>query len=217
MEDNKELEEITEHEDREGESPLIPSEEEPEHEEPVESVGEPEDEPIFVPEPVPPVVLPQEDGTYPPIEHPAQLEPEHPAAPSAPSDKMLVFHDGNYEVGYWLHSQSYPDSDMPYYILDLADESDKALAVTIEQLFPFVSLDIEDGKIVNVTEREKTQEEIDRENAPAPKTAEQIRIEQLEDENAMMALEVANTNIRLDQSEQAQADLMLTLVLEGVL
>ncbi|OBZ13329.1 hypothetical protein [Bacillus sp. FJAT-26390] len=50
-----------------------------------------------------------------------------------------------------------------------------------------------------------------------PKTPDQLRIEQLEAENAMMALEVANTNIRLDQSEQAQADLMLTLVLEGVL
>lgn len=50
-----------------------------------------------------------------------------------------------------------------------------------------------------------------------PKTPEQIRIEQLEDENAMMALEVATANIRLDQAEQAQADLMLTLVLEGVL
>lgn len=74
--------------------------------------------------------------------------------------------------------------------------------VTVDEVGQFLTADIEE---VTPVEPE------------VPKTPEQIRIEQLEDENAMMALEVATANIRLDQAEQAQADLMLTLVLEGVL
>jgi len=51
---------------------------------------------------------------------------------------------------------------------------------------------------------------------PDPITPEQ-RITQLEAENAGLALELTQTQIRLDQSEQAQADLLLTLVAGGVL
>jgi hypothetical protein len=62
-----------------------------------------------------------------------------------------------------------------------------------------------------------TQEEIDEiRNAPQPETAEQ-KIAALESENAFIALELVDTQIRLDQSEQSQADLLLLLVGNGVL
>jgi hypothetical protein len=62
-----------------------------------------------------------------------------------------------------------------------------------------------------------TQEEIDELlNAPQPETHEQ-KIAALESENAFIALELVDTQIRLDQSEQSQADLLLLLVGNGVL
>jgi hypothetical protein len=69
-----------------------------------------------------------------------------------------------------------------------------------------------DGDII----REKTQEEIDAEQAqrpPAPKS----RVELLEEENALLALELAQKQIRLEQAEQEQAALLLMLVQEGVI
>ncbi|WP_336774215.1 hypothetical protein [Paenibacillus sp. MMO-58] len=39
----------------------------------------------------------------------------------------------------------------------------------------------------------------------------------LEEANAMLTLELANTQLRLQMAEQAQADLILNLVLKGVL
>jgi hypothetical protein len=122
---------------------------------------------------------------------------------------MIVHADGGYEIGSWLTAETYPNA---FYI-----EDESELAAKVIALYPYFTLNIVDGVFADVIPRDKTQEEIDQENAPPPKTADQLRIEQLEDENAMMALEVATANIRLDQSEQAQADLMLTLVLEGVL
>jgi hypothetical protein len=43
------------------------------------------------------------------------------------------------------------------------------------------------------------------------------RISQLESDNAFLALQLADTQARLDVSEQAQADLILSLVEKGVL
>ena len=43
------------------------------------------------------------------------------------------------------------------------------------------------------------------------------KITSLEDENAMIALELVDTQIRLYQAEQDQADLILTLVANGVI
>ncbi|OUM89452.1 MAG: hypothetical protein BAA01_00615 [Bacillus thermozeamaize] len=43
------------------------------------------------------------------------------------------------------------------------------------------------------------------------------RIAQLEDESAMLALELVDTQIRLEQSEQEQAALILELVEKGVI
>lgn len=52
---------------------------------------------------------------------------------------------------------------------------------------------------------------------PDPGPTPDQRIEQLEAENAGMALELAENQIRFNQLEQAQADLLLTLVQGGVL
>jgi hypothetical protein len=49
---------------------------------------------------------------------------------------------------------------------------------------------------------------------PAP---EPDRISLLESDNAFLALQLADTQARLDISEQAQADLILSLVEKGVL
>jgi len=64
-----------------------------------------------------------------------------------------------------------------------------------------------------------TPEEIEQmtpEPEPRP-PAPQERIEALEEENAFLALELVNTQLRLDQAEQEQADLLLELVMKGVL
>jgi len=71
-------------------------------------------------------------------------------------------------------------------------------------------------KLDGETIREKTQQEIDDEIAarpPVPKS----RTELLEEENALLALELAQTQLRLDQAEQEQAALLLELVNKGVL
>lgn len=133
---------------------------------------------------------------------------------------MIVRPNGKYESNSFFPNVNWYENEPDNYVVDETTEEGAALAEKIKSLFPYYTLNIVDGVLVDVTEREKTQEEIDAENVPLPQpepTAEQLRIEQLEAENAMMALEVANANIRLDQAEQAQADLMLTLVMEGVL
>jgi hypothetical protein len=71
-------------------------------------------------------------------------------------------------------------------------------------------------KLDNGVIREKTPEEIEAERAqrtPAPKS----RVELLEEENALLTLELAQTQLRLDQAEQEQAALLLELVNKGVL
>jgi len=71
-------------------------------------------------------------------------------------------------------------------------------------------------KLDGDTIREKTPEEIEAEWAqrpPAPKS----RMELLEEENALLALELAQTQAKLDQAEQEQAALLLELVDKGVL
>lgn len=63
--------------------------------------------------------------------------------------------------------------------------------------------------------REKSEQELadERANQPQPKSPIQI----LEDENALLALELALAQVRLEQMEQEQADLLLMLVSEGVI
>lgn len=71
-------------------------------------------------------------------------------------------------------------------------------------------------KLDNGTIREKTPEEIEDERArrpPVPKS----RVDLLEEENALLALELAQTQLRLDQADQEQAALLLMLVQEGVI
>ena len=90
-----------------------------------------------------------------------------------------------------------------------------AIPITVEQWQAYAAaphlyrLDCE-------TIREKTPEEIEAERAqrpPAPKS----RMELLEEENALLAFELAQTRLRLEQAEQEQASLLLTLVQEGVI
>lgn len=64
--------------------------------------------------------------------------------------------------------------------------------------------------------RAKTQAELDAELAarpPAPKS----RTELLEEENALLALELAQTQLRFEQAEQEHAALLLELVSKGVI
>lgn len=81
-------------------------------------------------------------------------------------------------------------------------------------------------KIIKGALTERTQTELDEEWSarPAPPETDAQKIARLEDENAMMALEFMNSQIelmnnqtRLDQNEQAQADMLLMLVEGGVL
>jgi hypothetical protein len=52
---------------------------------------------------------------------------------------------------------------------------------------------------------------------PPEPPPEPDRISQLESDNAFLALQLADTQARLDVSEQSQADLILSLVEKGVL
>lgn len=95
---------------------------------------------------------------------------------------MIVFEDGNYETGDWLTAETYPER------ISYEVEEGSELAAKIVANYPYYTLDVVDDVLVDVTIREKTQEEIDKENAPAPKTADQLRIEQLENEQAALIL-----------------------------
>lgn len=112
-------------------------------------------------------------------EIPTESEPEA-EPPKTPSNKILIFEDGTYEVGAWLHENSYPDSVLAYYIVDDGTEVGAELFQKIVNLYPYFTLTVVDGELWDVEQREKTPEEIEQENAPPPKTAEQIKIEQLE-------------------------------------
>jgi hypothetical protein len=126
---------------------------------------------------------------------------------------MIIHVDGNYETGSWLSAATYPDA----FFIDETTETGSTLAEKIIGLYPYYTLEVEDGQLVDVFVRDKTPEELEAENALPLLTKEQLRIEQLEAENAKLITYIAKTNARIDQSEQAQADLTLMLVLEGVL
>ncbi|RAU98123.1 hypothetical protein [Paenibacillus sp. YN15] len=68
---------------------------------------------------------------------------------------------------------------------------------------------------INPETHEITYEALPTAPDPGPTAAE--RITQLEAENAGMALELAQNQIRFDQMEQANADLLFALVDKGVL
>ncbi|MGO4543219.1 hypothetical protein AB4Z29_00265 [Paenibacillus sp. 2TAB23] len=90
---------------------------------------------------------------------------------------MLVVHkNGSYESSDWLSAETYPDS----HFVDTKTDEGKELASKVVELYPFYQLVVEDGVLIDVEPRDRTPEEIEAENAPSPKTAEQIRIEQLE-------------------------------------
>jgi len=154
------------------------------------------------------------------------VDPEEEVIPVAPvdlptsiaestTDKMLVFENGVYEIGYWLNANSYPDSAIPYYILDSDVEEQKELMDTIQRLRPYFTLEIVEGKIVSVTERDKTPEEIEQENTPPPKTAEQIRIEQLEAENADLWYDTMLKDARITEHDSDIADIWYAIMTGG--
>lgn len=107
---------------------------------------------------------------------------------------MIVFDNGNYETGDWLTAETYPERVC--YVIDEKSE----LAKKIFDMYPYFTMNVVDGVIVGVTPREKTPEEIAAENAPkppAPKTADQLRIEALETENAQLKLDMADVQLAL--------------------
>ncbi|MEV5028492.1 hypothetical protein [Paenibacillus sp. LPE1-1-1.1] len=106
---------------------------------------------------------------------------------------MIVHANGGYETGAWLTSDTYPDS----HYIDESTVEGAALAAKVIALFPYYTLNIVDGVLTDVTQRDKTQEETDAENAPAPKSAEEQRIETLESENAALQTRLADVELAL--------------------
>ncbi|OME86935.1 hypothetical protein BK120_08405 [Paenibacillus sp. FSL A5-0031] len=102
---------------------------------------------------------------------------------------MIVHADGGYEIGSWLTADTYPDS---YFIEDETDLAAKILA-----RYPYYTLDIVDGALIDVTPRDKTPEEEAAESAPAPKSPEQISIETLEAENTALQSRLADVELAL--------------------
>ncbi|WP_138756534.1 hypothetical protein [Paenibacillus sinopodophylli] len=90
---------------------------------------------------------------------------------------MIVHADGGYETGAWLTAETYPSS---YFIEDQSELADK-----VKVLYPYYTLDVVDGVLVDVTARAKTPEEIEFESMPPLKTVEQLRIDQLEEQLAL--------------------------------
>jgi len=144
---------------------------------------------------------------------------------------MIVHADGSWERAEWHTAETYPNS----YFIDESTDDGKALADKIAAT-RYYDLLFADNELVDIIEREPTAEEI--EASKPQKSAGQIHIEQLEDESAMLslelintqirqeqteaeaamlALELINTQIRLEQAETEQANLLLELVGKGVL
>lgn len=102
---------------------------------------------------------------------------------------MIVHATGGYETGEWLTADTYLDS----YYIDESTEEGAILASKVIALFPYYTLNIVDGVLTDVTERDKTPEEA----APAPKTPEEIRIETLEAENFALQTRLADVELAL--------------------
>jgi hypothetical protein len=115
---------------------------------------------------------------------------------------VQIKEDGNIRTFYLddIHGDAIPETAIP---------------ITAEQ-YEAYSAAPHRYKLDGETIREKTPEEIEAERAsrpPGPKS----RMELLEEENALPALEHAQTQLRLEQAEQEQAALLLELVNKGVL
>jgi len=90
-------------------------------------------------------------------------------------------------------------------VLQLAEEVEDANLILLEEDEEVNIRDIWDGEKWTPA-------------APLPEPEPQPdRIEQLEAENALIALELAETQMRLDHSEQEQAHLLFELVSKGVI
>ncbi|OBZ08038.1 hypothetical protein [Bacillus sp. FJAT-26390] len=128
-------------------------------------------------------------------------------------DKLLVFNNGRgtYETGYWLNADTYPDSTYPYYVVP----ADSELADKVRSLYPYFTLVTADGDLIDVIARDKTQEEIDKENAPPPKTADRIRIEQLEAENADLWYDTMLKDARISEHDTDIADIWYAIMTGG--
>ncbi|WP_138751846.1 hypothetical protein [Paenibacillus sinopodophylli] len=90
---------------------------------------------------------------------------------------MIIHADGGYETGAWLSAETYPNS---HFIDD-----NSALGDKVKALYPYYTLDVVAGVLVDVTARAKTPEEIEFESMLPLKTAEQLRIDQLEEQLAL--------------------------------
>lgn len=94
---------------------------------------------------------------------------------------MLVVHkNGSYDSADWLTPETYPDS----FFVDTTTADGTELANKVFALFPYYTLIAEDGVLIDVEQRDKTSEEIERENTSPPKTPEQLQIDQLENQLA---------------------------------
>lgn len=125
---------------------------------------------------------------------------------------MIVYLNGYYETGDWQTADTYPDKE--YKIIDESTAEGAALAAKVIATQP-CALVLEDGYIVDVIPRDKTPDEIAAEEEQ--KTPDQIRIEQLENESALLAMELIDTQITLEQTQSEQAALLLALIDGGVL
>lgn len=100
---------------------------------------------------------------------------------------MIVFNDGNYETGDWLTAETYPERTC--YVV--AEGS--VLAKKIATLYPFYTLIILDGELIDVMPRTKTPEEIAAENARPP--SPDVRIAELEQTVAALTQILAEKGI----------------------
>jgi len=104
-----------------------------------------------------------------------------------------------------------------FYVDDIHGDAipETAIPITVEEWQTYAAAS-HLYKLDNGTIREKTPEEIEAERAsrpPAPKS----HVELLEEENALLAIELAQTQARLDQAEQEQAALLFELVNKEVI
>jgi hypothetical protein len=104
---------------------------------------------------------------------------------------MFIHPDGSYESGYWQTAELYPNSQF----IDEKTPIGQALANKIVSLYPFYTPVYENGVIVDAIPRTPTPEE--EEALKPPKTADQLRIEQLEKANEQLMLDNEQTMIAM--------------------
>lgn len=104
---------------------------------------------------------------------------------------MIIRSNGGYEINPLYPSTNWYEDEPDNYVIDETTPQGKALTEKVQSLYPFYTLNIASGVVIDVTARDPLPGEIP-EPEPPKKTEEQLLIEQLQQDNESLMLAVTD-------------------------